>query len=56
MLRSLPMFRKLPTLMVELNTPKGRVFSGQARAVELRTTDGVIAINLQEESYTISLS
>jgi F0F1-type ATP synthase epsilon subunit len=45
------MFRKLKNVMVELSTPKGSVFSGQARGVELRTTDGVIAINPQEESY-----
>jgi F0F1-type ATP synthase epsilon subunit len=45
------MFRKLKNLMVELSTPKGSVFSGQAGGVELRTTDGVIAINPQEESY-----
>ena len=47
----LPMFRNLKTLSVELRTPKGSVFSGQAGAVELRTTDGVIAISPQEESY-----
>ena len=45
------MFRDLKTLMVELNTPKGSVFSGRAGGVELRTTDGVIAISPQEESY-----
>ena len=45
------MFRKLKNVMVELNTPRGTVFSGQADGVELRTTDGVIAINPQEESY-----
>ncbi len=45
------MFRKLKCVMVELNTPQGSVFSGQAGGVELRTTDGVIAINPQEESY-----
>ena len=41
----------LPSVLVELNTPRGSVFSGQAGGVELRTTDGVIAINPQEESY-----
>ena len=46
-----PMFRNLKTVSVELSTPKGSVFSGHAGAVELRTTDGVIAINPQEESY-----
>ena len=45
------MFRNLKTLMVELNTPEGSVFSGLAAGVELRTTNGVIAINPQEESY-----
>lgn len=45
------MFRKFKNVMVELNTPKGSVFSGAAGGVELRTTDGVIAINPQEESY-----
>lgn len=45
------MFRKLTSVMVELNTPKGSVFSGQAGGVELRTTNGVIAINPQDESY-----
>ena len=45
------MFRKLKNVMVELSTPKGSVFSGQAGGVELRTTDGVIAINPREESY-----
>ena len=45
------MFRKLTTVTVELNTPEGSVFSGQAGGVELRTTDGVIAINPREESY-----
>ena len=45
------MFRKLKTVMVELSTPKGSVFSGQAGGVELRTTDGAIAINPREESY-----
>ena len=38
-------------MLVELNTPQGSTFSGQADGVELRTTDGVIAINPQEESY-----
>ena len=37
--------------MVELTTAKGTVFSAQADGVELRTTDGVIAINPLEESY-----
>ena len=45
------MFHKLKTVMVEMNTPKGSVFSGQAGGVDLRTTDGVIAINPQDESY-----
>ena len=37
--------------MVELTTAKGTVFSAQADGAELRTTDGVIAINPQEETY-----
>ena len=45
------MFRKIKNVSVELSTPKGSVFSGRAGAVELQTTDGVIAINPQEESY-----
>lgn len=45
------MFRKLKTVMVELSTPRGSVFSGPAGGVELRTTDGTIAINPREESY-----
>ncbi|HZJ17109.1 MAG TPA: hypothetical protein VFD27_18795 [Chthoniobacteraceae bacterium] len=45
------MFRKLKNVMVELSTPKGSVFSGQAGGVEMRTTDGVITINPREESY-----
>ena len=38
-------------MVVELNTPGGSVFSGHADGVELRTTDGVIAIRPGEESY-----
>jgi len=45
------MFRKLKSVMVEMNTPKGSVFSGPTDGVELRTTDGAIAINPQDESY-----
>jgi F0F1-type ATP synthase epsilon subunit len=45
------MFRKFKTVMVELNTSRGSVFSGSADGVELRTTDGAIAINPREESY-----
>ena len=45
------MFRKLKTVLVELSTPHGSVFSGHAGGVELRTTDGVIAITPREESY-----
>jgi F0F1-type ATP synthase epsilon subunit len=45
------MFRKLKTVTVELNTPRGPVFSGFAGVVELRTTEGVIAINPLDESY-----
>jgi F0F1-type ATP synthase epsilon subunit len=45
------MFRKLKNVLVELRTPRGSVFSGSAAGVELRTTDGVIAINPRDESY-----
>lgn len=45
------MFRNLKNVMVELNTPKGSMFSGYASSVELQTTDGVIAINPHEVSY-----
>jgi F0F1-type ATP synthase epsilon subunit len=45
------MFRKFKTVIVELNTPRGSIFSGSASGVELRTTDGAIAINPREESY-----
>ena len=38
-------------MLVELNTPQGSIFSGHADGVELRTTDGVIAIRPDEESY-----
>lgn len=45
-------FCKLTNAMiVELNTPAGSVFSAHADGVELRTTDGVIAIRPGEESY-----
>jgi len=45
------MFRERKDVAVELNTPKGGIFFGRAASVELRTTDGVIAIIPQEESY-----
>ena len=45
------MFRQPKNVMVELSTPKGSVFSGRAKGVEIRTTDGQIAINPCEESY-----
>ena len=46
------MFCKLQNVMVvELNTSGGNVFSGHADSTELRTTDGVIAIQPGEESY-----
>ena len=38
-------------MLVELNTSQGGIFSGHADGVELRTTDGVIAIRPDEESY-----
>jgi F0F1-type ATP synthase epsilon subunit len=45
------MFRKLKTVMVELNTPRGSIFSGPAAGVELRIKKGAVAINPREESY-----
>lgn len=45
------MYRDLKTLLVELNTPRGSVFSGRVGGVELRSTDGVVSINPQEEIY-----
>lgn len=45
------MFRKIKTVMVELSTSRGSVFSGHSGAVELRTTDGAITINPCQESY-----
>lgn len=51
---SLPMFRKLKSVMVEMNTPKGSVFSGQASGVELRTTHGAIAINPQDSYLNLT--
>ena len=41
----------LESVTVELRTARGRVFSGQAAGVEMRTTDGVIAITPCEASY-----
>jgi F0F1-type ATP synthase epsilon subunit len=38
-------------LLVELNTSEGTVFSGPADDVELKTTEGVIAINPREGNY-----
>ena len=38
-------------MLVELNTPQGSIFSGHTDGAELRTTDGVIAIRPDEESY-----
>jgi F0F1-type ATP synthase epsilon subunit len=45
------MFRKLKTVMVELSTPQGSVFSGHAGGVDMRATDGAITITPREESY-----
>ncbi len=45
------MFHKLKTVMVELSTPQGSVFSGHAGGVEMRTADGAITITPREESY-----
>ena len=38
-------------MVVELNTPRGSVFSGHADDAELRTTDGVITIQPAKQSY-----
>lgn len=43
-------------MRVDLNTPGGTVFSGHADGVELRTTDGVIAIHSGEEKSYINLT
>lgn len=45
------MFCEHKTLWVELNTPFGPVFTNEATTVELRTTDGVIAIDSRAQSY-----
>jgi F0F1-type ATP synthase epsilon subunit len=45
------MFRKVKTVMVELSTPRGSIFSGSAGGVELRITDGSITINPRDEGY-----
>jgi F0F1-type ATP synthase epsilon subunit len=43
-------------MLVDLNTPGGSVFSGHADGVELRTTDGVIAIQSGAEKSYINLT
>ena len=43
-------------MTVEINTPAGSVFSGHADGVELRTTDGVIAIQPGEEKSYMNLT
>lgn len=45
------MFRTAKTVRVELSTPRGSVFSGQSDSVELRTSDGAIAITPRDETY-----
>jgi F0F1-type ATP synthase epsilon subunit len=45
------MFEIAAGFSVVLSTAHETVFSGPADAVELRTTDGVIAITNQSESY-----
>lgn len=45
------MLRRLKNVTVELTTPRGSVFSGTSSSVELRTTDGIIAITPSEDSY-----
>ena len=36
---------------VELTTPRGPVFTGTSSTIELRTTDGAIAITPREDCY-----
>lgn len=43
-------------MTVELNTPTGSIFSGHVDGVELRTTDGVIAIQPGEETSYMNLT
>ena len=43
-------------MFVDLNTPRGSIFSGHADGVELRTTDGVIAIQSEEEKSYMNLT
>jgi len=38
-------------MTVDLNTPKGCIFSGHADDAELRATDGVITVQLAKQSY-----
>ncbi len=45
------MLRKQENVTVKLSTPRGSVFTGASSSIELRTTDGVIAITPQEDSY-----
>ena len=45
------MLRSLKTVVVELSTPQGPVFSGNAVGVELRTNDGTITIGPRDENY-----
>lgn len=43
-------------MLVDLNTSGGSVFSGHADGVELRTSDGVIAIQSGDENSYINLT
>ena len=45
------MLRKPKSVTVELTTARGSVFTGTSSSIELRTTDGVIAITPREDSY-----
>jgi hypothetical protein len=45
------MFHIVKSVIVELNTAEGHVFTVQAEAVELRATEATIAINADNESY-----
>ena len=45
------MLPKLKTVRVELSTPQGSVFSGNAGDVVMRTSEGAITIAPRDENY-----
>ena len=45
------MSRQLKNVMVELNTPSGRVLTATASSIDLRTKNSSIHITAREESY-----